>query len=142
VSIQTARMPVVYIAGPFRGSSSWQMELNIRRAETLALKVWKMGAAALCPHANTRFYQGEGDDSIWLQGDLEMIRRVDAILMTDDWTRSPGARGELEFANELQIPAFFESYDDELDGLAEFIKDWVTSSPPTSIPADEPYPVL
>ncbi|KKN42487.1 hypothetical protein LCGC14_0712970 [marine sediment metagenome] len=142
MSIQTKRMPVVYIAGPFRGPSSWAIEQNIRRAETLALKVWKMGAAVICPHANTRFFQGEGEDDIWLQGDLEMIRRVNAILMTNDWQRSSGARDELEFANELQIPAFFESYDDELDGLAEFIASWVPASLPTSTHADEPYPVL
>ena len=32
-------MKVGYIAGPFRGPNSWEIENNIRRAETLALEV-------------------------------------------------------------------------------------------------------
>ena len=55
---QDLQMKLVYIAGPFRGSSAWDIEENIRVAERAALEVWKMGAAALCPHTNTRFFQG------------------------------------------------------------------------------------
>lgn len=101
------RVKLVYVAGPFRASNSWEIEQNIRRAEELALKVWQAGAAAICPHANTRFYQGASPDQVWLDGDLEMVRRVDALIMTDDWNRSVGARAERELAIELNIPVFY-----------------------------------
>lgn len=100
-------MKVVYVAGPFRGPNSWEIEENIRRAERLALEVWRMGAACICPHTNTRFFQGAADDAVWLDGDLELVARSDAILMTPDWQRSTGARSEEAFARERGIPVFY-----------------------------------
>src|SRR3990167_526080 len=100
-------MKVIYIAGPFRGPNSWEIEQNIRRAEGLALEVWKAGAAAICPHANTRFYQGAAQDEVWLRGDLEILRRCDAVLMTPDWQQSTGAREEHEFARQHRIAIFY-----------------------------------
>lgn len=99
-------MIVVYIAGPFRGPNSWEIECNIRRAEELALSAWRAGFAVICPHTNTRFFQGAGPDAIWLEGDLEILRRCDAVLLTTDWQRSSGARAEVECANSNGIPVF------------------------------------
>lgn len=99
-------MKVIYVAGPFRGPSAWEIECNIRRAETLALEVWRLGAAALCPHTNTRFFQNAAPDSVWLEGDLELLRRCDAVILTEDWVRSSGARAEVEFADKLGLPVF------------------------------------
>jgi hypothetical protein len=97
---------LVYVAGPFRGKDNWQQEQNIRRAEELALEVWRLGAAAVCPHANTRFYQGALPDDTWLDGDLAILDRCDALIMTPNWSRSEGARGEYAFAVQRGIPAF------------------------------------
>ena len=99
-------MKVVYLAGPFRAANSWDMEQNIRRAETLALEVWRAGMACICPHANTRFYQGAAPDEVWLNGDLELVRRCDAMLLTPDWIRSTGASAEKAFAEQNGIPVF------------------------------------
>lgn len=104
-------MKLIYVAGPFRGANSWEMECNIRRAETLALEVWKAGMACICPHTNTRFYQGVTEDNVWLDGDLEILRRCDAILLTPDWTRSYGARAEAQFAVARKIPIFYSIED-------------------------------
>lgn len=98
---------VVYIAGPFRGPSAWDIECNIRAAETLALEVWRAGAAALCPHTNTRFFQNAAPDEVWLAGDLALLERCDAVLMTPDWQRSSGARAEHDLAKEHGIPVFY-----------------------------------
>jgi hypothetical protein len=98
---------VVYIAGPYRAPNAWEIEQNIRRAEGLALEVWRAGAAAICPHANTRFFQGAAEDGLWLEGDLEILKRCDAILMTPNWTLSNGARAELACAMAHGIPAFY-----------------------------------
>lgn len=113
-------MKAVYVAGPFRGPNSWEIENNIRRAETLALEVWRMGVACLCPHTNTRFFQGAADDGVWLEGDLELLARCDAIIMTPDWERSSGARAEEQFARAKGIPVFYA-----LDEL----RAWLTPSP-------------
>lgn len=104
-------MKVVYVAGPFRGPNSWEIEENIRRAERLALQVWRAGAAALCPHTNTRFFNGAADDAVWLAGDLELLARCDAVILTPNWRESSGARAEHDFATGRGIPCF-HSIDD------------------------------
>ena len=106
-------MQLIYIAGPFRAPTPYEQEQNIRSAEALALKVWKRGAACICPHTNTRFFQGAAPDAVWLDGDLEMVLRVDAVLMTPDWERSVGARAEREFALKHSVPVLYSL--EELD---------------------------
>jgi nucleoside 2-deoxyribosyltransferase len=100
------RKLMVYVAGPFRANSSWKMEQNIRRAESLALEAWADGYTAICPHANTRFYQHELPDDVWLKGDLTILSRCDAVLLTKDWLDSSGARAEVAFADQNGIPVF------------------------------------
>lgn len=112
-------MKVVYVCGPFRGANSWEIECNIRRAEALALQVWQTGAACICPHANTRFYQGAAPDAVWLDGDLELLRRCDAVLTTANWGKSSGARAEVALASTLALPIF------HADAGVGAIKDWL-----------------
>lgn len=107
-------MKVIYIAGPFRALNAdgsmnhWEQEQNIRRAEALALRVWQAGGAALCPHLNTRNFQGAASDHVWLDGDLAMLAKCDAVLMTPDWERSVGARSEHALATERGMPVFYQ----------------------------------
>jgi len=110
------RKLVVYVAGPFRGANAWEIEQNIRRAEELALQAWHAGFAVLCPHTNTRFFQGAAPDDVWLDGDLELLRRCDAVLLTNDWARSSGARAEVNFADSLGVPVY--------GTLATLCRDW------------------
>lgn len=99
-------MKVVYIAGPFRAANAWLVEQNIRNAENLALEVWRIGAAVICPHTNTRFFDGAAPDDIWLKGDLEILKRCDAVLLTYNWRRSTGATAEKHYAELHGIPVF------------------------------------
>ena len=89
---------IVYVAGPFRASSTWAIEQNIRKAEEAALNIWRVGAVALCPHLNTRFFQGAAPDEVWLSGDLELLRRCDAVLMLPNWEDSAGSTVEYKYA--------------------------------------------
>lgn len=102
-------MKVVYIAGPFRAVNAWEIEQNIRRAEQLALTIWRMGAAVICPHTNTRFFQGAAPDHVWLLGDLEILRRCDAVMMAPGWEHSEGAQAEREYAAQHKIPVFINT---------------------------------
>lgn len=117
-------MKVVYVAGPFRGPDSWAIENNIRRAEALSLEVWRLGAAAVCPHTNTRFFQGAAPDDVWLDGDLAILAKCDAILMTPDWERSSGARAEWQFAKDRGIPVLL---------LLDDLKAWLGTPEPVTI---------
>ena len=100
--------PVVYLAGPFRAANAWEVEQNIRAAETMALEVWRRGYACLCPHTNTRFFDGAADDAIWLAGDLAMLARCDVVLMLPGWEQSSGATAEHGYAISRGIPVVYE----------------------------------
>ncbi|MDI1346314.1 MAG: DUF4406 domain-containing protein [Pseudolabrys sp.] len=97
------RRPLVYIAGPYRASTEREVVLNIRRAEEAAIEVWKAGGVAICPHLNTALFGGVLPDETWLSGDIEILRRCDAILMVGKWQDSKGARDELLFACDQGI---------------------------------------
>lgn len=113
------RKTVVYIAGPFRAPTHWKQEQNIRTAEYYALEVWKMGGIALCPHLNSRNFQDVLPDDAWLEGDLVLLEKCDAILMVPNWQASLGARAELQHAERKKIGAFTTV---ELDALKLFIE--------------------
>ncbi|MGB0685946.1 MAG: DUF4406 domain-containing protein [Planctomycetota bacterium] len=99
-------MKVVFIAGPFRGKTPWDVAQNVRRAEALAFEVAKLGAMPLCPHTNTAHFDGTLTDEFWLRGTSELLRRSDAVMLTPDWGRSSGARAEVELADAHGIPVF------------------------------------
>jgi len=106
-------MKLVYVAGPFRAASAWDIEQNIRSAEELALELWRRGVAVICPHTNTRFFQGAAPDEVWLKGTLEMLKRCDAVMLVAGWEQSSGSRVEVKVAKELNIPVFERLYEFE-----------------------------
>jgi hypothetical protein len=110
-------MKVVYVAGPFRGANGWKIEQNIRRAEELGIRVAEAGAMPLIPHANTRFFHGTCTDQFWLDGTMELLRRCDAIIMTENWEESSGAKSEYHLAMKLRLPIFHE-------GTFEVLSEW------------------
>lgn len=102
---------VVYIAGPFRAPNAWEIEQNVRRAENLALATWRAGFPTICPHTNTRFFTGAAPDDIWLEGDLEIVLRCNAVLTVSGWENSEGTRTELALAKSAYIPVFHNLHD-------------------------------
>lgn len=113
------RKTVIYLAGPFRAPSrhvpgqqdAFGIQQNVMAAMALGLEVWRHGGVALIPHANTFCFQNSAPDDVWLEGDLELLRRCDAVLMTPDWGRSAGARAEEAFARDIDIPVYYTIYD-------------------------------
>jgi hypothetical protein len=80
--------------------------INIRNAETEALWVWYNGGVAICPHKNTAGFGGAQDmpDEVWLRGDLELIRRCDALYAIGDYKKSEGSLAEIDLAHRLGLP--------------------------------------
>ena len=112
-------MKVVYIIGPFRGPTAWDIAENVRAAERMALAVARAGAMPLCPHANTAHFHGQLDDKFWLEGTMELLKRCDAVVLVDGWERSEGSCAEKDAAREMGIPVFWP---DSIDDLAEWVK--------------------
>jgi hypothetical protein len=104
---------IVYIAGAFRAATQWGIMQNVRKAESAALSLWKLGYVVICPHAMTQNYQDECPDDVWLNGMIEILKRCDAIYLLRNYFQSTGTLTELAVARNLGLPIFYEEdYDD------------------------------
>lgn len=104
---------VIFIAGPFRAENAWLIERNIRAAEETGLALMvaaeaceDFGIAALIPHTLYRFFQGAAPDRVWLDADMEMLRRCDGALFIDGWQASTGAVAEYNECERRDIPIY------------------------------------
>ena len=93
-------MKLVYISGPYSSPSrnSAEVDLNIAKAKLVALKYWKLGYAVICPHMNTAHMDGQITWQEFMEGDLEILKRCDMIVMLPGYERSVGSRIELHYA--------------------------------------------
>lgn len=113
-------MKLIYVAGKMDAGTAWQREENIRKAETIALMLIKAGYAVHCPHTQCRHFHGEMPWQEWIDRDLEVIRRCDAVYFIDNWMDSKGATAERNFALENNIPCLYNWRD---------LMDWAKVNP-------------
>lgn len=102
-NIEGGNMKVIFISGPYRAKTTAEIDNNIQRARQVAMKLWKEGWIAYCPHMNTAHFDGLCPDNVWLEGNLEILRRCDAIYMMDGWMDSEGSIAEYNLAKELNL---------------------------------------
>ena len=104
-------MRVIYVAGRYHSSCEWELEGFIRQAEDASLRLWRDGWSVICPHKNTAHFGGALGipDSTWLEGDIEILKRCDAIYMLSNWKESSGAKEELKIAEQLGLEIYYES---------------------------------
>ena len=119
-------MKVVYVAGRYKAPTEWEIFRNIMAARSVAMDVWRMGAVALCPHLNTMLFGGyvypfdpNRDRNVWLEGDMELLRRCDAVVTVYGWESSEGASDEVKLAAKLTIPVFHDT---------ERLREWLNAA--------------
>jgi hypothetical protein len=100
-------MKLIYVAGPFRGETAWDIEQNTRRVEELGLKIAHLGHMPLMPHCNTRFFHGQCDDQFWIDGTLLLLSKCDAMLVAPGWEESSGTKGEISYCQKHDLPYFY-----------------------------------
>ena len=107
----TARL-IVYIAGPLNGD----VEANVKKAEELSDELAKLQIGFFCPH-----YRGKEHfdlnipEEYWLEYGLEVLRRSDAVILTEGWQNSSGTLKEIKEARKNNIPVF-----ETIEGLLKF----------------------
>lgn len=101
--------PAIYIAGPYSSKTPEGIKANIARAEQAGLECCRAGWGVHIPHKNFAGFEVHTDIpyDAWIEMDLAILARCDAILMLDGWASSPGASREFQFADEIGIPNFF-----------------------------------
>lgn len=103
-------MKVIYVAGKYRGKSWNEVWENIMHSRTEARKLWLQGWAVICPHANSILMDGaKGEtDGVFLEGDLEILKRCNAIYLLKGWEGSEGAKDELGLAQKEGLEILYE----------------------------------
>ena len=102
-------MKVIYISGAYRADSENGVFENIIHARREAVKLWQQNWAVICPHTNSIFMGSRlGGDEKFIDGDLEILRRCDAIYMLRGFRQSTGAMLEYRLAQELKLEVYYE----------------------------------
>ena len=102
------QIKLAYVAGPYRGRTHNDIAENITAARTVAVRLWGLGYAVICPHLNSAFMSGVAPEDVFLNGGLEMVRRSDLVVLVDGWAGSQGTAREIEEARAYGIPIFSE----------------------------------
>jgi hypothetical protein len=112
-------MKLLYVAGAYRAKTIYDSSVNIRVAEAVAAELWRRGAAVICPHKNTAFLDGVTSDKNFLDGDLLMLEKCDAVIMLPGWDISKGASGEYNHALVEMLEVF--EWQTQQNEINEFI---------------------
>jgi hypothetical protein len=96
---------LIYTAGKYSGD----VEKNIAAAREIAAQLWNAGHAVICPHLNTAGFEDDCAATYeqYIEGDLNIIARVDALVMIPGWEQSKGACIEHEYATSLKMPIYY-----------------------------------
>jgi nucleoside 2-deoxyribosyltransferase len=105
---------LVYVAGPYSEyDKKHPISENVAQAYDIAAELWIKGFAVICPHMNTLRLDEKCSEKkacityeMVMRGDLDMVSRCDALVMTPDWEKSPGATQEYNYAQSLGIPIY------------------------------------
>jgi len=112
-------MRLVYIAGPLRGKDR---KTNIMTATWIQAMIYGLKAQGkindwfpIAPHTATdkafRLFDllpghTKLEESYFINGTLEMMRRFDAVLVFGEWLKSEGTVGEIKEAVKKDIPLY------------------------------------
>ena len=108
---------VIYVAMAYRGKTVFDVHCNIHLAWLAAAEIWALGAVALCPHTNSQHMTGLVDDQVFLDGDIDLMLRCDAVYMGPGWQRSAGAVHERQVAADHGLAVF-----EDLEALGRFCR--------------------
>lgn len=100
---------VIYLSGPYSGKTPEEIDANIAEAEQIAAELWLKGFTCLCPHKNTAHFERicpQIPYERYMEGDLLLVERSDAMVMMPKWRASKGAPRERAHALQLGIPVY------------------------------------
>jgi hypothetical protein len=102
---------IIYLATPIRPKNGKTVEENVQYAKLLALELWEKGYTVFCPAANSdlpiTLAEKEVEADRWLNGDIEILARCDALVVSPGWELSEGVKGEIASAKMYGVPVYY-----------------------------------
>lgn len=120
--------PLLYIAGPYRGATPWDVAEHVRAAERLGLRVARYGAVPVIPHSMYAHFDQTLPDRFWLDATMEILRRCDGVVLLPTWERSQGAKAECDEAIRRRLPVWVADHDCRtrpFAGTNKLLLDWL-----------------
>ena len=96
-------MKVAFVCGPYREDEIVDVVRNIRRAELVAMHLWKKGYAVVCPHMNSALFDGLCSNEHFLAGTIEIMRRCDVVALMPNWEDHEGCLDEIREAERIGL---------------------------------------
>lgn len=135
MTAQGSRPQVVYLAGPYRPYVDDEgvrhtIAENVKEAGDYGVELWRRGYVALVPHTLTYFPRFQKQDGSikgvsaesFMEGELELVRRSDMVVLMPTSVYSRGAKAEAQYALNAGIPVYsweeFLHLDDQRKGMA------------------------
>lgn len=124
-------MKIVFIAGPL--TTGWDKKdknfvlKNIKKAESFQRALALHSIGFYCPHTHTSF-RCNSEDSSLDEFCITMNKKFltgfsDAVLAMPGWENSHGAKDEVEYAIENNIPVFYPSSPDNISDIILWAKE-------------------
>lgn len=124
----------VYICGSYRGNapthdwrSYWEIEQNIAEAGKWAGRLANNQIPFFCPHLNSRHFEvitPNVPPEFWLNMDMVLLEFASSLLALPNYGRSQGALAEIVRAQELGIPIFYASLNEDESDFAGMVEFW------------------
>lgn len=107
--------PVIYIAGPYTSDTRSGIDNNIEHAKKAALELSANGWAPITPHLNLYHFEdyeicGLFDYTTWMDIDVSILMRCDAIFMLKGWEHSKGSTHEHALAEQQELKIYYETH--------------------------------
>ena len=97
-------MFICYVAGPYRGD----IAKNVAAAREVQTALLNSGLAVICPHTmNSGLEACTLTDEEHIERLLEIVERVDALVVLPGWEDSEGTMAEIARAQEFAIPVYY-----------------------------------
>ena len=112
---------LVFVAGPYFGPNDHVIRMNIEAARQVGRFCLLKGWFPFIPHSNTAMFQHLGiPEQTYLDGDLLILERMDAVVLCPGWETSKGTAGEIERAVQKGIPVY--RFVEELPDLTKAVE--------------------
>ena len=102
----------VYVAGPYSSDNVLGVLSNIRKGNQVAYEFLQMGFAPFSPWLDHLFVFMDSTNDLsvndFYEYSLEWMRVSDAIFVQGEWSNSKGTKAEIEEAERLGIPVFYD----------------------------------
>jgi len=118
---------IVFIAGPYFGDGERKtIEKNIRTAEQYQITLANASVPFFCAHNHTEHFEEKASapEEFYRAMDFEFLKRAaDAMCAIPGWETSGGAKAEIEWAKQNNIPIFFPKSPDDLGETIAWAKE-------------------